>query len=645
MTDFFEVHDRDGAARLGELRLRESTQTPALADPIVADSGSLWPAEREPPDGDPAALTVLPHRAFPAGTPDEIREVFTPEHEPADFPAAVVVSSTRFETTTDEGDTDSGSESGLGLGSRSAPGSRASPTPDATNSSDAPSADEKPASRPAQALADGVADAYLLSDAQRVIDHGEIFCDAIVRTRGAIPADTALFLSGVATPGNVALLAYAGVDLVDTAQARVAGAEGFYLATDGRFVLEDLEELPCACEACRRGIAAFDRGDCATHNVNALKAELARVRERIRAGQLRDYLEGQARHEQWITAALREFDQQWGYLEQRTPIFREAEITATTGDTLQRVAIRRFADRVTTRYQNRFDSPLVLVGCSATKPYSQSQSHEQLHDAIDYRGHVVSMTSPIGVVPQELETTYPAQHYDTVVTSRWTETETAFVTQALEKYLQANEYPRIIAHVPSGGYRDICERVCNRVDIEMQFTTEGHPTSEQSLAALAETLNGESRYHKRERQHNTIQAIADYQFGAGAGEELFDQIQTTGRYPRLQAWDRDGADRGAQLATMVPQYGLLALTEAGGQRWLASDVSTHHVEIDEFVPHGSVLAPGVVDASADIRTGEEVVIQGPRAFAVGRAQMTGPEMVDSTRGVACSVRHVTETET
>jgi Queuine tRNA-ribosyltransferases, contain PUA domain len=355
-------------------------------------------------------------------------------------------------------------------------------------------------------------------------------------------------------------------------------------------------------------------------------------------------LEGQARHEQWVTAALREFDQQWGYLEQRTPVFCEAEITAATGDTLRRVAIRRFADRVTTRYQNRFDSPLVLVPCSATKPYSQSQSHEQFHDAIDYRGHVVSMTSPIGVVPQELETTYPAQHYDTVVTGRWTETETEFVAQVLEQYLRANEYPRIIAHVPSGGYRDICERVCNQLDIEMTFTTDGHPTSERSLAALDEALNGESKYHKRERHHNTIRAIADYQFGAGAGDELFDEIQTTGRDPRLQTWDRDGADRGAQLATMVPQYGLLALTEAGGRRWLASDVPTHHVEIDGFVPHGSVLAPGVVDASADIRTGEEVVIQGPRAFAVGRARMTGPEMVDSTRGIACSVRHVTETD-
>ena len=32
MTDHFEVHERDGAARLGELRLAEPVTTPALAD-------------------------------------------------------------------------------------------------------------------------------------------------------------------------------------------------------------------------------------------------------------------------------------------------------------------------------------------------------------------------------------------------------------------------------------------------------------------------------------------------------------------------------------------------------------------------------------------------------------------------------------
>jgi archaeosine synthase len=50
----------------------------------------------------------------------------------------------------------------------------------------------------------------------------------------------------------------------------------------------------------------------------------------------------------------------------------------------------------------------------------------------------------------------------------------------------------------------------------------------------------------------------------------------------------------------------------------------------------------VLDASDSIRPGDEVVIEGPAALAVGRAEMSGPEMVESTRGIASSVRHVEE---
>jgi len=336
MTDYFEVHERDGAARLGELRLADPVVTPALADPYLADAGSLWTTDRDVPDGDESVLTVLPHRAFPAGTRGEVRESFRVDHPELDAPTAAVVDS----------------ENPRHVG----------------------------------------ADAYALADAAGFIGHGEAFRDAILSAKTALPADTALLLSGVATPANVATLVAAGVDLVDASLARAKGTEGKYLTADAEHFLEDLEELPCACPACAKPRESFTRADCADHNVNALEAELRRVRERIRSGRLRDYLEGQARHEGWLTATLRLFDDQWGYLEERTPVLRNAEITAASAETLDRVEIRRFADRVTSRYRNRFsDQPLVLVPCSATKPYSDSQSHRQFHDAIKWRGHTVSM--------------------------------------------------------------------------------------------------------------------------------------------------------------------------------------------------------------------------------------------------------------
>ncbi|MFC6864146.1 archaeosine synthase subunit alpha [Halomicroarcula sp. GCM10025817] len=594
MTDYFEVHERDAAARLGELRLAESVTTPAIVDDVEADTpgavhtllrdgGSLWAQDGSDPEGDDSAVTVLPYRGLPAGTPDEVADAFAGDYPDVDFPSAAVVS----------------------------PRTAGQHTGDVT----------------------------VLSGAPGYVGHGEAFVDAITAVREATPSDTALYLPGVATPRNVATLVYAGVDLVDPDRAVVRGTEGRYLTTDEAYFLEDLEELPCACPACQVPRDEFDREACVAHNVNALAAELRRVRRRIRDGRLRDYVEGQARQDNWLTATVRLLDQQYGYVEQRTPLIRRAQLSAATEDAIRRVEIQRFAERVTERYVPRFDDrPLVLVPCSARKPYSDSQSHEQYHDAVHWRAHMVSMTSPIGVVPQELELTYPAQHYDSVVTGEWSANEVEFVSAVLERYLEDADYPEIIAHVPGEGYRDICERVEESLGLEFSYTVSDHPTTADSLGNLAAELEGWDTYRKSTREANTVRAVADYQFGEGAGDSLFDDIQTTGRYPQLRADTQDGE----QLAALAQQYGVLSLTLAGARRWVESDVPTKTVEIEPFVPHGSVLAPGITDASDDIRVGDDVVVRGDAAFGVGRAQMSGPEMRDSTRGIAVQMRHVEE---
>ncbi|MDL0138361.1 archaeosine synthase subunit alpha [Halobacterium salinarum] len=584
MTEYFEIHERDAAARVGELRLSEPVTTPTLTDDVIADAGSRWTQPRETPDGDDAALTVLPHRGFPSGTADDVQASFAPDYPDVAFPSAAVVS-------------------------------------------------------PSTA-ADFGADAYVLSGAPGIVGHGSAFADAIVEARAAIPDDTALSLSGVATPRNVAVLVYAGVDLVNADRAVVRGTQGRYLTTEGAYDLADLDELPCSCPACQQPAADFDRTDCVDHNVNALEAELARVRRRIRDGRLRDYVEGQARHTAWLTAAMRELDQQYGYVEQRTPTFRDSLLLSSTQDALHRVEIQRFADRVTSRYRKRLDGhPLLLVPCSARKPYSDSQSHRQFQDAASYRAHVASITSPIGVVPQELELTYPAQHYDSVVTGRWSAEEKDFVARVLRRYLERTDYPRVIAHVPPEGYRDICERVAGDVDVPFEFTVADHPTTDESLGELNAALAGEDKIWVQEREAATLKAVADYYLGDGAGDAVFADIEVQGRYPKLQALD---ADTGDQLAALVPEYGSLSFTLAGARQWVASDAPTKRVEIDGFVPQGSVLAPGVIDASDDIRVGDEVVIEGPAAFAVGRARMPGPAMADATRGMAVQVRHCVE---
>lgn len=583
MTEYFEVLDRDAAARRGELRLSNPLTTPALIDEDLRDAGSQWAEQQSEPEPDPSVLTVLPHRAFPPGTDERVMTAFDDSPPDIDTPTAAVISP---ETAADRG-----------------------------------------------------TDAYVLSGGPALVGHAQALVNAVCDTRRVIPDDTALLLSGAATPANAGLLAYLGVDLFDTDRVVLRGTQGRYLTPNGDRELAELRELPCGCPACRDGIENFDRTDCVEHNVAALEATLRDVREAIREDRLREHVSGAVRNSPWQTAAFRRLDEEWGYLAARTPLFRNQTFPATTEDDIRRPAVQRFAERVTTRYRARLDDvPLLLVPCSARKPYSESRSHGRFQDAADYRAHVVSMTSPIGVVPTELELTYPAQHYDAAVTGRWSETEIDFVARVLQQYFERTDYPRVIAHVPPEGYREVVERAAAETATEVTYTVSEHPTDADSLAALADALDGTRQIRVAERERATVRAVADYQFGEGAGERLFQAFELEGRHPKL----RVASPEGTLLATLVPTYGLLALTLAGARRWVDSDVPTRTVEIDAFVPHGSVLAPGVSDADGDILVGDEVIVQGPSAFAVGRATMPGAQMGTATRGVAVDVRHVEE---
>ncbi|MDD1739460.1 MAG: hypothetical protein LUQ30_01215 [Methanothrix sp.] len=84
----------------------------------------------------------------------------------------------------------------------------------------------------------------------------------------------------------------------------------------------------------------------------------------------------------------------------------------------------------------------------------------------------------------------------------------------------------------------------------------------------------------------------------------------------------------------------MALSMDGAKR--LEPLGRYIVRIGDFLPKGSLLAPGVVEADEQIRPGDEVIIRGEKAFGVGRARMSGWEMMASKRGVAVDIRHIKE---
>jgi len=501
-------------------------------------------------------------------------------------------------------------------------------------------------------------DCFVLSYASALLYSPREFVRRIIAAREAIPPDVALWVPAIATAENAALLIYLGGDLLDDTNAVLSGYQGIYQTEEGTLELSDLEEFPCTCRVCtsctpdelRESEHKERAALLAQHNTILLEKEVRKIRAYIRAGSLREYVELKVRSSAFTTAALRILDrEEEEYCEKRTPVARNHGMMINTMESLWRIEVKRFARRVSERYAPPERRILLLMPCSARKPYSISPSHTKFIEAIEqYRGdiHEVMLTSPLGVVPRELELVYPAAFYDIPVTGYWDAEERAWVASCLRTYLarHASNYDGIVAHL-TGPYRELCSAVAAELNLDVEFTCAAgeRETSPEALGRLNEQLatlcGGEKRLPGFEQRASTIRAMADYQFGLGAGSELLhrgesERLKITGKFPAHEL-----RVDGLVLARLVPDYGLLVLTLAGARR-IRELSSGYTVRIDDFIPKGSILAPGVVDADDAIRVNDEVIFVGPRAWGVGRAKMSGWEMVASRKGAAVEVREV-----
>ncbi len=144
-----------------------------------------------------------------------------------------------------------------------------------------------------------------------------------------------------------------------------------------------------------------------------------------------------------------------------------------------------------------------------------------------------------------------------------------------------------------------------------------------------------------------LTAVADYQFGSGAGTALtrgkirIEHSRRTGRVRFLY----DG--KGDLLATLRPKDGYLALTQEGGLRLLRAFKSPRlrvvvRSDVGEFIRRGrNVFAKHVVAADGEIRPEGEVLIVNERdvLLGVGKAVLTGREMTAFKTGAAVKTRH------
>ncbi|HVP24618.1 MAG TPA: archaeosine synthase subunit alpha [Methanomicrobiales archaeon] len=439
------------------------------------------------------------------------------------------------------------------------------------------------------------------------------FVRYLAALKGRLPPDSAWYAPASALPSNAALLVYAGFDLFDLRGVDLATARGSFCLPEGQFSGDLAGTGVCGCLGCAAG-------DLGIHNRTALERELALAREYVIGSRLRDLVEARSRADPRQVAILRLLDGEEALLEPATPIARSGPLLATTSEVFRRVEVTRFGRRVAERLPVPVHDVAVLLPCSARKPYSGSLSHRKFMRAVNGRAHELIVTSPLGLVPRELERVYPAAHYDIPVTGRWDREELALVAGVIAGYLGRHPYRRVLAHL-DGGALEAARMAAETCGIPLEITAGGHPTDPGSLATLDAALDGERR-----RPVDMVRSVLAWQFGAGVDTR---GMRPRGRIPRERV-ERDGKI----LFTIDAWTGLLRPTFEG---WDLIPVG-YRVEIDAFTPKGDILAPGVTSADAGIREGDEVLVLGQGLFATGRAAMGGPEMLRSRHGVAVKVR-------
>jgi archaeosine synthase alpha-subunit len=488
-------------------------------------------------------------------------------------------------------------------------------------------------------------DLVIWGNSRALWNSGEPWILALRELRTQLGGRTLLWAPRTALPHRIALLSYLSVDVFDTTEGLWQAGEGTFLdPTLGTFPAADARaEARCTCPGCRSSTP-----DLGQHAVEAFASELGSVRSAIRAGRLREMVELRQAAEPALAEMLRYADRHLGpLLEERTPVLGAGVRTYILRESLRRPEVRRYRDRFGSRYAPPPSKPvLLLVPCSRTKPYRNSRSHRRIAGALEglsplERVHWVSVTSPLGLVPRELEDLPPSRHYDIPVTGEWDATEAGMVRDALRRLLERGSYERVVIHLDPVEYTFLKSELPAHLPTTWTMTDD-RATSPESLAALrvaaAEALEGIGPRPGGPLAgvREELRALAAMQFGPEAADALFaDPVRLQGRPWFQRLTDQKGHD----LATWQETRGLFQLTMKGGERlWPLHPLE---VEVDPAIDlKGDLFSPGVRGANPAIRVGDAVLLaQAGRLAGVGEAILPGPLMSDLTRGLAVHVRH------
>ena len=454
--------------------------------------------------------------------------------------------------------------------------------------------------------------------------HYKELVDVVMNSMMNLPDNTARHLMGAGHPMIFALAVAMGCDLFDSAAYILYAEDDRLLSTRGTFKLENLQEMPCSCEVCSkytpddlRAMPKDERRDLiAQHNLYVSFAELRLIRQAIYEGSLMELVEERCRAHPALLDAVRQLANYTEDFEKYDPRSKKSAFFYTGPESLNRSEVLRHQQKLIDMPKKR---DLVVLP-PTRKPYSKffsgklgefficGDNNEIDLDNADF----MVLDVPFGLIPLDIDELYPLSQS---AAPKIRDSESVeFILDFFEDF--AKNYDGVIVQ----------KRVADILNLDLENKFED------------EVIYAKDDVKK-------VKAIADYQFGWGAGEALFEgniKIEKSKKTGKI----RHIYDGKTLIVNMRASDSYLVLSKEGARRLhKAMPYPQNRVVVNEdsepFALDGkSIFSKFVIECDENIRSNDEVLIvnRDDKLLAYGKSLLSAVEINNFQTGQAIKTR-------
>jgi len=446
-------------------------------------------------------------------------------------------------------------------------------------------------------------------------------------------------VSGRVIPKFYPILIYLGVDLIDCSYLLYLSAENLYDTIEYLLPIYKIKYFPCACTICKRNLkdnlankySSEQTEQLTLHNIISANTYMNKIKLYMRMEDFRGFIEKSSFDDMNIISTLRVLDNQYfNILKYETPLTQINNVVNSHGSlSYNRADFQGFRERLIKRFTPESWTKLIIIlPCSAKKPYSESRSHKKFHSVIrNYRDDFpdfqeIVLTSPLGAIPRQLEDIYPVNSYDISVTGECDSEEIAIASNMLISLLEKfDERIPILCHVKDSGYFKIIENARSKINNKIYFTeVKNHLTSNESLLSLDEKISELKGLYNQDdaipENKNFLKTltrkffkIIDYQFGFGTGKKIFYNGIKTWRNKRSHQIEISDLVTREKLGKFNVNSGQIELNLKGANRLLPFSENSNYIVFDGQKINGNTLfRPGINSFSPSLVPKDIIVI-------------------------------------